>query len=123
MTNLIARTRRPDITFCRSGRINIAARVARVLCLKKGDTINIANFNGEFLLFAIQHPPGRHYAQCFPSKNGSLNFCANSVTLARAILNEARVSASSASFFVGHPIDIEGTLYLPIITKNPIIRH
>ena len=123
MTNIIERTRRPDITFCRSGRINISARVARMLCLKKGDTINIANKNGEFLLFAIPHRPGRHYAQCFPSKNGSLNFCVNSVALARAILNEARVSAFSASFFVGYPIDIEGSIYLPIITKNPIIRH
>ena len=53
MENIIERTRRKDITFYKSGRIDITARVARILNLKQGDSINISkDENGEFLLFA-----------------------------------------------------------------------
>ena len=42
MIKLLQRTRRPDITFCRNGRISITARVVRLLSLQPGDSINIA---------------------------------------------------------------------------------
>ena len=43
MIKLLERTRRPDITFSRNGRISITARVVRLLSLQPGDSINVAS--------------------------------------------------------------------------------
>lgn len=122
MIKLLVNTRRPDITFSRNGRIHITARVARMLSLQPGDNINIAHDHGEYLLFATHRDNtiGRHVAQCWPTKKGSRNFCANSVTLCRLLLSESNISADKAAFMVGEPICKEGNIFAPIITKLPL---
>ena len=81
MIKLLERTRRPDITFFRNGRISITARVVRLLSLQPGDSINVAFHLGECYLLAVRHQNaiGRHVAQCHPTKKGSKNYCASSV--------------------------------------------
>ncbi len=122
MIKLLENTRRPDITFCRNGRIYITARVSRILSLEPGDSINIAYDNGEYLLFAVRHPNcrGRHIAQCFATKKGSHNLSANSVQLCHSILLFANVNTDRASFMVGKAFERNSTTYLPIIIKCPL---
>ena len=122
MIKLLENTRRPDITFCRNGRIYITARVSRILSLDPGDSINIAYDNGEYLLFAVRHPNcrGRHIAQCFATKKGSHNLSANSVQLCHSILLFANVNTDRASFMVGKAFERNNTTYLPIIIKCPL---
>ncbi len=122
MIKLLERTRRPDITFCRNGRISITARVARILALRPGDSINIAFYLGECYLFAARHDNavGRHIAQCYPTKKGSHNYRANSVTLARLMLDNCHVQDYRAAFMVGKEEMRNGEVYLPIIYKRPL---
>ena len=145
MIRLLENTRRPDITFNRNGRIFIAARVARLLSLAPGDALNIAlNCNeiscqraqcgihsniaecsrdcakGEYLLYVIHKPFGRHEAQCYPTKQGSHNFCANSARLARALMDACNISTTRVAFMIGQQITIQETVYCPIITRYPL---
>lgn len=123
MIKLLEHTRRPDITFCRNGRILITARVARLLSLRPGDALNIVVSKGEYLLHAIhiQNSIGRHEAQCFPTKKGiSNNYSANSVRLCRALLNSVGVTADRASYMIGEAFERDGVMYVPIITLHPI---
>lgn len=122
MIKLLEHTRRPDVSFSRNGTIRITSRVARALSLCPGDALNIATSNGEFLLHAvhISNTFSRHEAQCYPSKRGSGNYCANSVRLCRALLNSVGVTADKASFMVGQAVDRGGITYVPIITLHPL---
>lgn len=122
MIKLLEHTRRPDITFCRNGRILITARVARILSLRPGDTINVACLDREYLLYAVRHDNnvGRHVAQCYPTKKRSRNYCANSVELCRSMLSIAGVSTDRVSLMAGEPITRNETVYLPIITQCPL---
>lgn len=122
MLKLLEQTRRPDITFSRNGRISITARIARILSLSPGDCINIAFHQGECYLFASRtdHSIGRHIAKCYPTKKGFNNYCANSVTLCRLMLDRCGVSNQQASFMVGREEKKEGEVYLPIIYKKPL---
>lgn len=122
MIKLLERTRCPDITFCRNGRIFITARVVRLLSLRPGDSINIAFHLGECYLLAARHDNaiGRHIAQCYPTKKGSRNYCANSVMLCRLMLDNCRIREQRASFMVGKEEMRNGEVYLPIIYKMPL---
>lgn len=122
MTTLLQRTRRPDISFSRNGRISITARVVRLLALQPGDSVNVAFVAGECFLMAARHrgSAARHVARCYPTKRGSRNFRANSVTLCRAFLDACAVRARRAAFFVGEPVPNGGEVFLPIIYKMPI---
>lgn len=121
MIKLLEHTRRPDISFNRNGTIRITARVVRLLCLRPGDSINIAVSGGEYLLHAIHHNGlGRHVAQCYPTKRGSNNLCARSVALCRSLLDLAGITSNSASFIVGEKIERAGNIYVPIITRYPL---
>lgn len=121
MLKLLVNTRRPDITFHCNGRIHITARVTRMLSIRPGDTINIAHDNGEFLLFATHHSgSGRHAAQCYPTKKGSQNYCANSVTLCKMMMTIANVTSGRAAFMVGEKVYDNYIIYLPIITSRPL---
>lgn len=124
METLLNQTRRPDITFCRNGRIFISARVARLLDISPGDSINIAVTDGEFLLFAMRHPMGfgRNIARCFPTRKHSRNLSANSVELCLKFFAACNIHAQRAAFFTGESLSSGQTTYLPIITRHPIIK-
>lgn len=122
MIKLLECTRRPDITFARNGRISITAKVVHQLSLQPGDSINVAFYDGEYYLFAVRHANavGRHIAQCYPTKKGSHNYCANSVTLCRLMLGNCKIREQRASFMVGKEETRNGEVYLPIIYKMPL---
>lgn len=122
MKKLLEHTRRSDVSFSRNGTIRITARVARAIHLCPGDALNIAVANGEFLLHAIHiaNTFSRHEAQCYPSKKGSGNYCANSVRLCRSLLDTVGIPEPKASFMVGEAFQRENTTYVPIITAHPL---
>ncbi len=122
MIKLLEHTRRPDITFHRNGIIRITARVARILSLRPGDSINVAVSDGEYLLHAVHrdNPIGRYETQCYRSKRGGENYCANSVRLCRSMLSIAGCSGKRVSFMVGERCECEGVVCVPIITLKPL---
>ena len=120
MRSLLQNTRKPDITFYRDGRILITARIARILEIKPGDAINIALDDKEYLLYAKHNLNGRHEAQCYPTKKGSNNLCANSIKLSRALLDKCNILALKASFMVGEVIIIQEQKFCPIIIGKPL---
>lgn len=120
MMKLLNKTRRADITFCRNGRIMMTARIAGMLNLTSAHAINIASDNGEYYLFATDASVGRHIGRCYPTKRRSHNFCANSVAIARYILDSAGVEGPQASFMAGDAIVRDGRAYVPIIIKRPL---
>lgn len=122
MKDLLVNNRRPDISFSRKGTIRITARVARVLSLRPGDTINIAVCNGEYLLHATRplNNIGRHEAQCYRTKKGCENYCANSVRLCQLLLDSVGCKDKKVSFMVGMAFEQCGMTYLPIITMQPL---
>lgn len=120
MQILLENTRRHDITFCRNGIIRITARVARILDISPGDSINIAFSNGEYLLFATRHKVGRHEGRCRPTKKGSGNFCANSARLCRSLFEALGLACDKASFMAGEKVELADTVYLPLITHMPL---
>lgn len=68
MKRLLNNTRRHDISFHADGRIDITARVARVLDLQDGDVIDIATDGEEYYLYVARKAGtlvGRHEAQCY----------------------------------------------------------
>ena len=121
MIKLLDQTRRPDVSFSRNGKIRITARVARALSLRPGDVVNIVVNNGEYLLYAthIDNNFGRHEAQCYPTKKGSGNYCANSVRLCRSLFASVGINANNVAYMTGKPVERNGIIYVPIITLNP----
>lgn len=117
MIKLLEHTRRPDISFNRNGTIRITARLARALSLRPGDALNIAILNDEYLLYANRNCIGRHEAQCYPSKKGGANYCANSVRLCRSLFLALNIPTEKAAFTVGEAFEQHNTLYIPIITR------
>lgn len=122
MIKLLEHTRRPDISFSSTGVIRITARVARILSLKPGDAINIAVSNGEYLLYVTRPAfcTGRHEAQCYPTKKGSNNYCANSVRLCRSLLDSTGIKKDKVSYMVGEAFVQCDTTYVPLITLHPL---
>lgn len=87
------KTRRPDITFYGGGRIDITSDIVRALGIQPGDVIDIARGKSDYYLY-VRHRRadgllGRHEAQCYPSKSGSLNFRAYSKRICSAVLSVA----------------------------------
>lgn len=124
MKSTLVNTRRPDITFYRSGRIDITTRVTKALALEDGDVIDIA-FDGREHLLYVKHKGaslvGRHEAQCrITNRRGKYhNMRAYSGRLCRFVL-ALNNNADIARLPVGEVIIDPDTAspLLPIIIRN-----
>lgn len=133
MTSILPNSRRPDITFCPDGRIDITARIAKMLHLQQGDVIDVAVTPTEYLIYVrltASQCVGRHEAQVYPTNRGkhqANNFRTYSKTICDAILREvSRASVSDCEkktirLAAGSPIIFgpNGTA-IPLITRNPL---
>lgn len=102
-------TRRHDIVFYRTGRIDILSSITKALGIKEGDVIDISVDEGEYYLYVrakSENVIGRHEAKCFSTKKSikgqSRHLRAHSKTLTNAILSKypdgikyARIPAGS----------------------------
>ena len=127
MTSLLPDSRRPDVTFRKDGRIDITARIAKMLHLQHGDVIDIATENDEFLLYVRlrgDQTIGRHEAQCRQTKQHSFNFRCYSKRLAQAIIRivgKPSIGFAGVRLPAGSPVIFgpNGTA-IPLITRNPL---
>lgn len=122
--SILGNTRRADISFFSSGRIDITSRIADALCLQEGDVIDIMNEDREFYLYIrirAADTCGRHEACCYPSKRGGRHFRTYCRRLSSAILKECGQSYR-ANLAAGTIVDINGTKAIHIITRNSIIH-
>ena len=73
MKSILENTRRPDVTFHRNGRIDIASRVSKVLSLCCGDVIDIGQEGDEWYIYKKYDGhslTGNHKAQCRHTNSG-----------------------------------------------------
>ncbi len=122
--SILGNTRRADISFYSSGKIDITSRIANALGMVDGDVIDIMTGKGEFYLYVSVHAfdiCGRHEAQCFPSKRGGRHFRTWCRRLCSAILSECS-ETTRVSLAAGEVVEINGHKAITIITRN-IIHH
>ena len=70
MQSLLGNSRKPDITFYSSGRIDITSRLSKRLGIESGDVIDILFDGYEFYLYVREKGStiiGKHEAQCHPT--------------------------------------------------------
>lgn len=128
MSPLLTNSRRPDVTFCPDGRIDITARIAKILQLQSGDVINIAAEYGEYLLYVSLRAGqcvGHHEATVSPTNHGkrhSNNFRAWSKFLCQSVSIAAHGRAGVRTRLIaGSPVSLAGYgTALPLITRNPL---
>lgn len=121
MKSVLGNTRRSDITFHKSGRIDISSRVAKLLGLSRGDVIDVSEHEGEYYLYVKFHAPviGRYEAVCYPSSKKGNHFRVWSSNLCRIMMSLAGVQADRIELPTGAPTSISFIdNAIPIITKN-----
>lgn len=119
MQSILGNTRKADIVFSSSGRIDITARVAKSLGLQHGDVIDIMLDRGEWYLYIKYHGPvaGRHEGMAYRDNAKGNHFRVWSKALCDAVLKECNVTGK-VKLCVGTPVDLY--IYgkaLPIIIK------
>jgi len=86
--SILGHTRRADITFSRSGRIELSARLAKLLSLAPHDVVDILHDdrNKECYVYCKHRANGtRHEAQVFPTNQRGRHFRLHSVKMCRAV--------------------------------------
>lgn len=133
-TSILGNTRRADISFHPSGKIDITSRITNALGMVDGDVIDIMKCKGEFYLYVSVRASdicGRHEAQCFPSKRGGRHFRTWCRRLCSAILSECSPPRSDSlpcnkparvCLAAGEVVELNGHKAITIITRN-IIHH
>lgn len=124
VTSILGNTRRADISFFSSGRIDITSRIVKALALRSGDVIDIMRSGKEFYLYIAHRSAelcGRHEAQCYPSKRGGRHFRGYSHRLCEAILKECG-ELHRANLAAGMVTEINGYVAVCLITRNNISK-
>ena len=128
MSSILHNSRRPDVVFHNNGRIDITARIAKLLRLQDGDVVDIDTDYGEYLLYVRLRSAqriGRHEATVHPTNRGkhnNNNFRAYSKNLCRAFRRHIGYNADKPLRLpAGSPVIFgpNGTA-IPIITHNPL---
>ncbi len=119
MKSILPNSRKHDISFHASGKIDISAHIARKLSLAPGDIIDIAHENGERYLYVKLRSgnyAGRHNGQVWATANGKGTFRTCSKALATAMLAAAAVSGRLRCP-CGAVIERNNTKYITIIYR------
>lgn len=119
MISVVGKSRKCDLSFYKSGRIDISASISKTLGLHGGEVIDILcdKEKGLFLYVKVRNPNGKHKACVYRSNRHGCCFRANCRTITDAVLQECVVD-DVARLAVGTPIinDQYGTM-LPLITR------
>ena len=120
MKSILGNTRKPDIIFHASGKIDITSSVVSRLRLTAGDVIDILTDGEEFYLYVKYRSQiaGKHEARIMYSGMYGRHSRAFSVRLCRVILKECKTD-NIARLSVGEMVtDNKNRELLPIITKH-----
>lgn len=122
-------TRRADIRFNACGRVDISARVARMLDLSPGDVIDVATCGvpTEYYLYVAlraEEAVGRHEAAVFPTNRSGKHSRTYSRRLCRVMIGLAGTSGP-VSFASGNVTELPAPFgkAVAIITKNNLYHH
>lgn len=124
LKSVLGRTRRPDISFSRNGRIELSSRVAQLLSLHAGDVIDILkdDSTGDCYLYRKCHAAEgmRHEAQVYRTNSCGRHFRTYSRRLCREVLHIMRFHGETARLpSGGRVMTMDGHEVLPLI-NNPI---
>jgi len=89
MKSILPNSRKHDISFHASGKIDISAHIARKLALSPGDVIDIVQEQGEMYLYVKLRAGkyvGRHDGRVWATANGKGTFRTHSKAITRAML-------------------------------------
>lgn len=119
MKTLLPNSRKHDISFHASGKIDISAHIARRLALAPGDVIDIVHDDGELYLYVklrTGHYTGRHEGRVWATAHGKGTFRTWSPAISRAVLSFAHASARLRCP-CGAEIQRDGTTFITIIYR------
>ena len=119
MKSILPNSRKHDISFHASGKIDISAHIARKLSLAPGDIIDIAHENGEWYLYVKLRSGnyvGRHDGRVWATANGKGTFRTCSKALATAMLAAAAVTGRLRCS-CGAEIERNNVKYITIIYR------
>ena len=125
MTSLLGRSRKPDLTVHRHGKIDITARTAKTLGLRKGDVVDIVEDGGEYYL-TVRHRAedtvGRHEGVVSPTNPRCLrhhNFRCYSRKLAKAVMEICGADGrDSLRLMTGEEVEIDGRKAVCVIMRS-----
>lgn len=92
MNSILKNSRKHDISFHPSGKIDISAHIARKLSLAPGDVIDIAQESGEWYLYVKLRSgtyAGRHDGRVWATAYGKGTFRTCSKAITTAVLSAA----------------------------------
>ena len=117
MKSILGNSRIADLTFYKSGRIQISSRIGKGLAMEDGDVIDIGVEDGEYYLY-IKHrqPVGKHHAMVSPSSKHGGGFICSSIVLSRELLNLCGAN-EKLSLPCGEITQLPIGAAFPIITK------
>lgn len=120
MKSILSNSRKHDISFDASGRIDISAHVARKLSLSPGDVIDIAYEYGELYLYvklrAGQYT-GRHIGRVWTTAHGKGTFRTCSKKLVKAVFTGAKVKGKRLRCPCGMEVIRDSIKYITIIYR------
>ena len=109
---------KPDIKFMTSGKISIMRRAYNALGIKPGDAINLTEIKGEIYMYVAQPNAGTHFkGRTYQSSHNCMHLYVQWKEMAQYIINKDG-RAPEAHYRAGEPVKINGTKYLPIITRR-----
>lgn len=92
MKSILPNSRKHDISFHASGKIDISAHIARKLSLAPGDVIDIVQSGGEWYLYVKLRAgtyAGRHEGHVWATANGKGTFRTCSKAMTKVVLAAA----------------------------------
>lgn len=119
MKSIYPQSRKHDISFYPSGRIDISAHIARLLHLTDGDVIDFVLDKSELYLYVKLRAGeyvGRHTGRVWATAHGKGTFRACSKQITRAILNLANKN-SRLRCACGAQIFFDNISYITIIYR------
>lgn len=128
MTSIIgSNTRRADLSVCRSGNIDISARIVKELDLRPGDVVDIDIAGSEFYFYVrVRNAVGSHNAKCFPTRRNSPkgHMRCHCQRLARGLLDKAGLNGvSTARFPCGSTVIRDGQKLITILTRLNLTKQ
>ncbi len=119
MQSLLGNSRKHDIVFFYSGRIDISARIAHLLNINQGEVLDIMHHNGEFFLYVKHRNPvfGKHQAVVKFSNKYGKHCRVYSKKIARSFFYNSADKTAYVRFSVGEPVLQDNKIFLPIIKK------
>lgn len=120
MKSIAPNSRKHDISFHASGKIDISAHIARKLSLAPGDVVDIVREAGELYLYVrlrAGNYAGRHAGRVWATARGKGTFRTWSRAMATAILKAAGSTASTLRCPCGAEIERDNKKYITIIYR------